>query len=504
MNSQMFGIIEKLSQMVVPLLGKQLLYSTILFLVIFPLVKMLKHRSPYWHLGLWTLVLLRLVLSPDLSASWSARSLLEGISLTGFNNVEAIGRLQSDVSMTADQSQFIQHASRMNESPKSWLFQILFGLWGTGVIILFVRYGRHYHEYRSCAQYSSVVRNPAIKALLERYRKQFGITRPIRLVSAEGQTPPFTIGILRPTIFLPKHLTDSSDMPQLNAIIAHEIAHIKHHDHLWLFLQNIIHILYFFHPVAWYASRQLTIARECRCDQQVIDICKIPITTYGESLLKVFEDAVNRREIHILPAFSSHFHLMKYRIQRLTGLKDSMTDLTEGGCTMRTLYHLFRYSTIVLLGIVILPMATGIAQDSQGITFRCPLQEGHITARFGPMRHPITKKEYEHKGIDIAVNIGTPVYAVADGTVILAQDVADKNYGKNIILEHADSYTSQYAKLSEILVQEGQTVKAGEQIALSGNTGVSTGPHLHFELLKNGEHQDPETSIDFTDLAAKQ
>jgi len=95
-----------------------------------------------------------------------------------------------------------------------------------------------------------------------------------------------------------------------------------------------------------------------------------------------------------------------------------------------------------------------------------------------------------HYGIDIANRTGTPIYAADDGYVALAgQDTW--GYGLQVILDHGNGYKTRYAHLSKILVSAGQIVKRGEKIALMGNTGRSTGPHLHFEIIKNGVRVDP-------------
>jgi len=95
-----------------------------------------------------------------------------------------------------------------------------------------------------------------------------------------------------------------------------------------------------------------------------------------------------------------------------------------------------------------------------------------------------------HYGIDIANSIGTPIYAADDGYVLLAgQDTW--GYGLQIVIDHGNGFRTRYAHLSKILVKAGQAVKRGEKIALMGNTGRSTGPHLHFEIIKNGVPVDP-------------
>jgi murein DD-endopeptidase MepM/ murein hydrolase activator NlpD/Zn-dependent protease with chaperone function len=532
MNIRIFDAMEKISQTLVPLLGKQLLYSTILFLVIFPLANALRKRSSYWQLGLWTLVLLRLVLPPDLSVPWSARNLPEHLSRVSAPNVDT-QEIGSAVSMLLSKS-----ATNLPVSEDSIIKNIIasspdvqrkfmlsrwyvagFMLWLAGVLVFSARYVMQLTRCRRLLKQASPVQNSTINEILRQCCAQFGIKRPVHLVSSARFPSPFTSGIFRPTIFLPDRLLHTKDTTLVKTILAHEIVHITRYDNVWMLCQNILQILYFFHPLVWYAANRLNLVRECICDHLVMSKCRMSTRAYGGSLLYVMEcNLIGAERMDILPAFSNQKKNLAYRIQKL-----------QGGKNMQTYQRALIVLVVLLLGLVALPMAADKIQASDSAienplsdlekqtssgdvnistlpptpAFLCPLQKGHITAGFGLMQHPVTQETYHHRGIDIAVKIGTPIYAVADGTVISAQDVVDNDYGKNIILEHADGYTSRYAKLSEILVQEGQTVKAGEQIALSGNSGVSTGPHLHFELLRDGMPRNPETMIDFTELAAK-
>lgn len=119
-----------------------------------------------------------------------------------------------------------------------------------------------------------------------------------------------------------------------------------------------------------------------------------------------------------------------------------------------------------------------------------PLRLGHkVSSKFGPRIHPISKKEKFHKGIDMPTPIGTPIKAAADGHVILIKET--DGYGKHIILRHDTEYETLYANLSTFNVEEGDLVVKGQIIALSGNTGQSTAPHLHYEVKRNGQHVDP-------------
>ena len=122
-------------------------------------------------------------------------------------------------------------------------------------------------------------------------------------------------------------------------------------------------------------------------------------------------------------------------------------------------------------------------------SFIWPTIQGRISSPFGWRVHPILGGNKFHSGIDIAVPSGSPVYATADGKVLLAGWV--NGYGNTVVIDHGGSITSLYAHNSVLKITAGKTVKKGAVIALVGSTGNSTGPHLHFEIRKNGTAQDP-------------
>lgn len=118
-----------------------------------------------------------------------------------------------------------------------------------------------------------------------------------------------------------------------------------------------------------------------------------------------------------------------------------------------------------------------------------PAANNVVTCKYGMRTHPITKKYKLHTGIDLRCSTGTNVYATNGGTVTTSG--YSSAWGNYIIINHGGGYTSLYAHLSRRKVSKGQTVKQGTIIGLSGNTGYSTAPHLHFELNKNGSSYDP-------------
>jgi murein DD-endopeptidase len=107
-------------------------------------------------------------------------------------------------------------------------------------------------------------------------------------------------------------------------------------------------------------------------------------------------------------------------------------------------------------------------------------------------RHPISRRISPHNGVDFSMNKGTPVLSIGDGVVTRVRN--HPFAGKYVELQHGGHYTTRYLHLGRILVKRGQTVQRGDRIALSGNTGRSTAPHLHYELHVNGRPVNPLTA----------
>ena len=107
-----------------------------------------------------------------------------------------------------------------------------------------------------------------------------------------------------------------------------------------------------------------------------------------------------------------------------------------------------------------------------------------------PLINPFHRIEQEHHGIDYLISEGTPVYATADGVI---ESIAEKNssHGKSITIDHGNGYKTSYSHLSDIQVKKGNKVKRGDIIAHSGNSGLSFAPHLHYEVILNGNRVDP-------------
>lgn len=118
-----------------------------------------------------------------------------------------------------------------------------------------------------------------------------------------------------------------------------------------------------------------------------------------------------------------------------------------------------------------------------------PVDSGILSAHFGWRHHPILGTWKFHYGVDLSASFGEPIYATASGVVIRAEWAG--GYGNMVEIDHGDGVISRYGHSSQLLVEAGDEVQTGEIIALVGSTGLSTGPHLHYELFLDGVRVDP-------------
>lgn len=120
---------------------------------------------------------------------------------------------------------------------------------------------------------------------------------------------------------------------------------------------------------------------------------------------------------------------------------------------------------------------------------------GKITSRFGNRTNPVTGQQEFHNGVDVLASLGTPVKSPDEGTVLSVYYNALG--GNQVIIQHPDNIVTGYAHLNKALVQQGQKIMAGHVIGQVGNSGQSTGAHLHFTLKKQGALIDPLTYFNF-------
>lgn len=188
----------------------------------------------------------------------------------------------------------------------------------------------------------------------------------------------------------------------------------------------------------------------------------------------------NSSEIEIISTFEDEV--------RTEGLDESLKSLVLDGKILNSTRPRIVPNAPVTPMSTVSPASVEAPRSNAKIEFRMPVS-GRISSTFGNRFHPVDKRVKFHGGLDIAVPTGTRVGAAAEGVVKFAGWKG--GYGNVVIIEHPDGSETLYGHNSKLLVAEGQKVAIGDQISLSGSTGKSTGPHVHFELRQNGQLVNP-------------
>lgn len=126
---------------------------------------------------------------------------------------------------------------------------------------------------------------------------------------------------------------------------------------------------------------------------------------------------------------------------------------------------------------------------------------GYVTNQFGPAIHFLTGEWYLHKGLDIGYGMGAPIMSTANGKVVLS--TYNNDFGNHLVIQHKYGFDTKYAHMQHVYVKEGQEVKQGDVIGTMGNSGLSDGPHLHYEVRIGSQVLDPAKFINMTDDAYK-
>ncbi|ENY6170594.1 peptidoglycan DD-metalloendopeptidase family protein [Vibrio fluvialis] len=164
-------------------------------------------------------------------------------------------------------------------------------------------------------------------------------------------------------------------------------------------------------------------------------------------------------------------------LEKVLGVEDSGAELES------------RLDTAAITSSVRMVMLTQIPSGA-------PVHNARISSGYGKRVHPVTGQVKFHRGQDFAVNTGTPVYAPADGVVEVTR-ASSKGSGNFLRLQHSYGFTSSYSHLQKFAVNSGDFIQKGDLIGYSGNSGLSSGPHLHYEIRFVGRSLDPRPFVDW-------
>ncbi len=268
---------------------------------------------------------------------------------------------------------------------------------------------------------------------------------------------------------------------ELDVIIEHEQVHCRQLHSLDMILSEVFLAFQWFNPLIWLYKRSIQQNLEFIADKEALESLNAS-KIYQQTLLKV--SLGNYCTAVVNNFFNS---LIKKRIIMINQQNSRKRNLFKMVFIL-PLLAIFLYS----FNIKEETKFRTSANKESTISFISPIKKTDlqkISSGFGMHKSPFTKEKEFHKGIDLVAPRGTEVVATASGTIKLAK--RDGNHGNRVIIEHENGYKSGYSHLQKINVSEGQEVKTGDLIAFSGSTGLSTGPHLHFEISKNDKFLNP-------------
>jgi len=293
-------------------------------------------------------------------------------------------------------------------------------------------------------------------------------------------------------IFISKNDYGSIESREL---LLHEITHSKQLHSIDVILLELLLVLQWFNPFIYRYRLAFKEVHEYLADRGVL-LANSDKIGYQRLILSQIE-----RSFNVNLASQFNYSLTKNRIKMMTRINSGILAKFKIVLVLPLMAILLMAFTIDFSNdknvVINKPNSKSFNQakkNSIPSIFPVKKVDGvKISSDYGMMIDPISKKERMHKAVDFSAPIGTPVYSTADGIVrkVKQNHKEGKGYGKYIIIDHEEGYTTLYSMLSEYNVKEGQEVKQGDIIGLVGSTGRSTGPHLHYEVMKDGENVNP-------------
>lgn len=325
--------------------------------------------------------------------------------------------------------------------------------------------------------------DPALQRLLAQYPA-------LQLQQLPNTGSPFVSGIRRLELWLPEWFWQLTPAQQ-KLLLWHELKHLQRRDPLWLLCWRLLCALFWFNPALRLLERHFQQAMETQVDGWVLAQKPKQRALYARTLLQAI-----RAQHQATPAGRW--------LQASAGsgcgavLQHRLGQIMQPG---RVLSRWQRRLIITAICALCLP-AWAIKTELTGLApaqWLAPLVQGKVGSWYGEVHS--FRQNKPHNGVDVIAARGTSVQAVAAGRVLLAGTGSlHANLGNVVLLDHGGGYQSMFAHLDRVDVQPGQQVDAGQEIGTLGNSGRTTGPHLHLELLLNGQRIDPATVLPLDQL----
>ncbi len=305
---------------------------------------------------------------------------------------------------------------------------------------------------------------------------------------------PFVSGLRRPVLWLPDWFW-SLENTQQQLLLNHELHHLQRKDPLWFMLWHLLCLCGWFNPALRLLQQHFLHAVETSVDNAVLQQFPQQRALYARTLL--------------LAAKAQQQHQPLQRTQSNWQVAAGLGSARQMRCRlqhiMRPAAGLTWRAKALILGLLLslslpaLALRTGLTGLAP-TQWQAPLQQGRLSSAFGEIFS--FRQLNPHGGIDLVAPRGAAVLAVAAGKVLLAgEGQLHPNLGLVVLLDHGGGYQTLYAHLDRVDVSAGQQLTMGTPVGTLGNSGRTTGPHLHLEILKDGARVDPATLLPLRQLA---
>jgi len=225
------------------------------------------------------------------------------------------------------------------------------------VSLLIMIFIRKRHKFWKIARKGQPVLDPTVLSFVQTWRKRLHISRTVRVKEAISNVSPFTMGLFRPVVVLPRHLTSQNGSRSIEPVIAHELVHVKRWDDLVICLQEFVRIIYFFHPLVWFVMPRLNWTREAVCDTTVLSYGTLSPRDYGREMLAFVQNqAFLKKPTHGLAEFTAAAKSMAFRLKHI-----------QKGDNMKR-YSISMYLAILFMGLFLLPMAPMVSSNQTSTT----------------------------------------------------------------------------------------------------------------------------------------
>jgi bla regulator protein blaR1 len=485
-----------------------------------------KKLSPGWRYALWMLLLVKLLL-PLLPGNLESQ--LRWISLPdaveaqlpvhddgiGFRNAAPVAVPAGVTDIPGNSAtESIDGGTVTEPLDAAWqlsddVIRISAIVWLSGVALLWLLLSvGHLRTSLAFRREARIAIPRELDELFSRIRASSGIHSRVGLRLTRLVSAPALFGIRSPVVLIPREILGHLTETEWECVIRHELAHYKRRDIPINLLAYLLASVHWFNPAVWFGLQRMRIDQENACDATVLSSSELK-EPYAASMVKLLEIGVSQKIVTAGVGFFGNKKQLKRRIVMIRDYQPSKKKISLIGLSLLlaaailTLPSAFADSKPAPSKeieeaaqplVEIIPAAKTndeSASDESAIELSLQLPKGSkISSPFGYRIHPVSSKKSLHDGIDIAGKKGTDIVAAAEGKVILAETVSAK--GLTVTIEHNKVWSTEYRHLDKLSVKEGDEVKEGDLIGLMGSTGDSTGPHLHFSVLKNGEYVDPK------------